>query len=162
MSWYVLQCKPNQVRRAQDHLDNQGFATWCPSHNVKRIVRRQATLCEEVVFPGYLFIALDPQHTNWRALNSTRGVARVVSFNGAPFPVPDYLMAELHRQYEFRHEPAPLFNAGERVRITEGCFRDIEAIIKAVTADDRVIVLLRLLNNEHALTLEAGHLALAY
>ncbi|WP_237134323.1 transcription/translation regulatory transformer protein RfaH [Pseudohongiella sp. O18] len=157
--WYILQCKPRQLLRARMNLENQNYCIWYPTHLVNRIARRQNTVCSEAVFPGYLFIELEENRTNWRALNSTRGVSRVLSLNGAPIPVPEDLMASLREKYKFLHDPLPLYKAGDIVRITEGCFCDINAIVKAVTPDDRVVILLRLLHREHSLTLSPAQLA---
>jgi transcriptional antiterminator RfaH len=160
--WYVLQCKPNQVARASQNLANQGFDTWCPMLKVKRLVRRESVTCREPVFPGYLFVRLEENNTDWRALNATRGVARVVSFNGLPFPASDVLIAGLKQLYydspSSPQEVRPLYRVGERVRIIDGCFRDIGAIVQAVTADERVVVLMRIMNGEHALTMDVRQL----
>ena len=160
MNWYLLQCKPNQVNRARENLGNQGFDTYCPEHKVKRLLRRQLSIKSEPVFPGYLFIQLDA-HSNWQALRATRGVSRIVSFNGMPYPVSDTLISALQQHYGEHITPAPLYQAGDKVRITDGCFKDIEAIVKAVTSDERIIVLMNILHSEQALAMDARQLAKA-
>ncbi|WP_419176991.1 transcription termination/antitermination protein NusG, partial [Desulfosediminicola sp.] len=117
------------------------------------------TRCE-VLFPGYLFIKLNLE-SNWRALRATRGVSRVVGFNGMPQPVSDELIAALQHRLTEIDEPAPLYKAGERVLITEGCFKDIEAIVQSVRADERVIVLMKIMQTEQAIQLTPAQLAKA-
>ncbi|ALO46423.1 transcription/translation regulatory transformer protein RfaH [Pseudohongiella spirulinae] len=159
--WYLLQCRPMQQDRAEQHLQNQDFQTFVPRHPVKRVRRGKYITVAEHLFPGYVFIQLD-EHSDWRALNATRGVSRVVSFNGRPHPVPQDLIAELQRRFsEDGVPPKPLFEPGEKVQITEGCFRHVEAIVKAVTADERIIVLMNIMHTQQAITLEVTQLAKA-
>lgn len=156
--WYLLQCKLPQQARAEWHLAQQGFATYIPQHRVKHLSRGRVETRAEALFPGYVFIQLNDE-SNWRALRATRGVSRVVSFNGAPHPVPAGLIAALQQRIAHDDAPAPLFQKGERVTITEGCFQHIEAIVKGVTADERIIVLMTLLQTEQALEMNPAQLA---
>ena len=160
MSWYLIQCKANQQQRAEINLRNQGFETYTPHIKAERIVRRQRVIREEAVFPGYLFIQLDP-HSNWRALHGTRGVGKVVSFNGCPHTVSDELIMGLKQQFDAQERPVALFRVGDKVQITDGCFRNIEAIVKAVTPDERIVVLLNILQSQQAMTFTVTQLAKA-
>ena len=160
MNWYLLQCKPNQQKRAEEHLTNQGFETYSPEIRAERIIRRQRIVRVEAVFPGYVFIQLNPA-SNWRALHATRGVSRLVSFNGSPHIVPDDLVLGLRQQYSTELAPKALFKAGDSVQIIEGCFKNIDAIVKAVTSDARIIVLLKILQSEQTLAFPVEQLAKA-
>lgn len=156
--WYLLQCKPNQQTRAELHLRNQHYTLYTPTTRVQRIVRRQQVERTEPVFPGYLFIRLS-QQSNWSALQSTRGVSRLVGFNGQPSIVPDSLVEALQNRFNPDLAATPLYAPGDKVRIAEGPFRDVEAIVKAVTPDARIVVLLNLLQGQHALTFPATQLS---
>lgn len=159
--WYLLQCKPMQQDRAEQHLGNQDFQTFTPRHPVKRVRRGKYVTCTEKLFPGYVFIRLD-ETCDWRALNATRGVSRVVSFNGQPHPVSQDLIEELKRRFNEDGALAkPLFEPGDKVQITEGCFKHIEAIVKATTADERIVVLLNIMHTRQAVTVHVTQLAKA-
>lgn len=158
--WYLLQCKTQQQARAQWHLAEQGFELYFPLHTVKRIAKGKVQTRTEALFPGYVFINLSDE-SKWSVLRSTRGVSKVVSFNGSPHPVSDALIAGLQQRLATTPVPASLFNCGERVVITEGCFKHIEAIVKSVKADERVIVLMKILQSEQALEMTPAQLAKA-
>lgn len=158
--WYLLQCKAQQQTRAQWHLAEQGFEYYFPLHTVKRIAKGKVQTRTEALFPGYVFINLSDE-SKWSALRSTRGVSKIVSFNGSPHPVPDALIAGLLQRFATPAPPVNLFKSGERVVITEGCFRHIEAIVKSVKADERIIVLLKILQTEQALEMSPAQLAKA-
>ncbi|WP_339619940.1 transcription/translation regulatory transformer protein RfaH [uncultured Marinimicrobium sp.] len=145
--WYLVQCKPRHAFRAEEHLANQGFDCFLPSHRVKRKHRDKYRLVTEPLFPHYLFIRLDDE-SNWGVIRSTRGVAQVVTFNGVPKPVPDDIIEGLRQHCALLNgaEPEPLFKAGDRVVITKGAFRELEAVVHATKGEERVVLLLNLLN----------------
>jgi len=154
----LLQWKPNQQQRAEENLNNQGFCTYTPQLKAERIIRRKRVIREEAVFPGYAFIQLDTS-SDWRALQATRGVSRVVSFNGLPHPIPSELIDGLRQQYNSQQAPASLFEPGDTVSITDGCFKDRQAIGKAVTPDERIIVLMNILQSQQAVAFPVTQLA---
>jgi transcriptional antiterminator RfaH len=156
----LLQCKVQQHARAQLHLLNQGFTIYNPEHKAKRLVRGRVETRTESVFPGYLFIQLG-EGSDWRKLHSTRGVSRVVSFNGRPHPVLQSLVDALRSRFSGQISLEPLFEQGQKVRVKEGCFKDIEAIVKAMTPDDRVIVLLEIMHRQQTVIMPAAQLVKA-
>lgn len=154
--WYLLQCKPRDCFRAQSNLDQQGLRTYLPVHTVKRKRARQIYFVREPLFPHYLFIHV-PEECNWAAIRSTRGVARILNFNGYPIPVPAEIVYGLqHKCAELTgDEPAPMFTSGQKVVITEGCFKELEAIVQCSHGDERVVLLLKMLNREQRIELPA-------
>ncbi|MDH7944942.1 transcription/translation regulatory transformer protein RfaH [Pseudohongiella sp. SYSU M77423] len=159
MSWYVLQCKPSQQQRAEANLRNQGFEIYSPFLTAERIVRRQRVVRRDAIFPGYIFIQLDLSQGNWGALRNTRGVGKIISFNGYPSRVSGELIDALRQRFGCKHKPITLFREGDKVLITEGCFKNIEAIVKAVTADDRISVLLNILHSPQIVNFQVTHVA---
>ena len=159
MKWYVIQCKANQQQRAEANLCNQGFDIFVPYISVERIVRRKRVVRQEAVFPGYIFIMLDLEHSDWRALNNTRGVGKIVCFNGTPSCVSNGLINALRKQFYVLDNPVALFKMGDKVQVTDGCFKNIEAIVKSVTPDERVIVLLHILHSSQTLAFPVTQLS---
>jgi transcriptional antiterminator RfaH len=159
-SWYLVQCKPREAFRAREHLSNQGFECFLPTHSVKRTQRQKTRWVTEPLFPHYLFIRLSDA-SNWGVIRSTRGVAKVVSFNGQPCPVTDALIAALQHHCALRNgeEPAPLFKAGEKVIITQGCFKELEAVVQATKGEERVVLLLTLLNRQQQIEVPINTIA---
>lgn len=156
--WYLLQCKVRQQVRAEYHLSQQNFEYFVPKYAVKRVNKGMVEIRIDTLFPGYIFIRLGDT-SNWRAVRATRGVSGLVSFNGAPHPVPDSLIAALELSSTQPQEAKALFDVGERVMVTQGCFKHVEAIVKSVTADERIIVLMRILQTEQALEMSPAQLS---
>lgn len=144
-AWYLVQCKPRQDERAQGHLERQGYKCFRPLRSYECIVRGCPQVSVQSLFPGYLFIALAAD-ANWAPLRSTRGVSRVVGFGGAPAEVDARLISWLQQRPE--QEPAPVLQEGQSVRISEGDYAELDAIFMAMDGDERVILLLNLLNRQ--------------
>lgn len=151
-SWYLLQCKPQQETRAEAHLMNQGYACFLPRLEQEKLRGSQRQTVATPLFPGYLFIHLDQQTDNWSAIRSTRGVVRLVSFGGQPQSVSNDLIAAL-RDRVAKAPRAPALQTGDRIKVTEGAFVDIEAIFNTWAGEDRVVILLNLMRREHRLVL---------
>ena len=74
-----------------------------------------------------------------------------MSFNGAPASLEHNVIEVLQKHCAKLTGNAPdlLFNIGDRVKVTEGCFSQVEAIVTATSGEERVILLLNLFNREH-------------
>lgn len=144
--WYLIQCKPRECFRALEHLQNQAFEAFLPtlSREVLRRGKRETIL--EPLFPHYLFVRLSDVADNWAPLRSTRGVARVVRFGDTPLSVPDDIVSAL--QEPVPTQPQALFEAGDKVQITEGALAGLEAIFAATDGDERVVLLIKLLHQQ--------------
>lgn len=153
--WYLIQTKPRQESRAEEHLQRQHFECYQP----KRPLTASNAKADEALFPGYLFIRLDRQLDNWYPIRSTRGVARVVSFGGDPTPVKDELIEQLRQRLA---TPAPpscsRFKPGERVQLNGGGFNELEAIFISTDGDQRSMILLNLLQREQKVRVPSRYL----
>lgn len=152
--WYLIQTKPRQEARAEQHLRRQAFECYRPQR--ARSAGKGAV--QEPLFPGYLFIRLDRHLDNWYPIRSTRGVARVVSFGGEPTPVRDELIEHL-RQRLAAPAQLPQFQPGERVRLHGGGFTELEAIFISADGQARSVILLNLLQREQKVRVPTHYLS---
>ena len=91
-TWFLAQLKPNSIQIAERNLHRQGFTTFTPMLEETRQRRGKFVRAATTMFPGYTFVAKDETARWWRAINSTYGVSRLVSFGGALNPgSPPYL-----------------------------------------------------------------------
>lgn len=82
--------------------------------------------------------------SSWPPLRSTRGVNRVVGFGNMPLPLDNGLIVHLQQRTITAAEPA--FEVGDSVRIISGGFAELDAIFMAMEGEQRVILLLNMLN----------------
>ncbi|MGR4068760.1 transcription/translation regulatory transformer protein RfaH [Halomonas sp. LR3S48] len=158
--WYVVQCKGGESFRASEHLANQGYELFHPILQVQKKRGGKLVWLDEPLFPHYLFIRLDRIASNWRPIRSTRGVLRIVTFGDHPLPVDDELVAMLRERGAQGQENVAnvYFRAGEKVEITEGPFKDLQAVFASHKGDERAIVLLNLLNRQQQLEMPVANL----
>lgn len=147
--WYLAQLKPNGLARASVNLERQGFAPFAPYRNrVKRVGPRLKTV-REPLFPGYVFVRFDPQTTQWRKINSTFGVSRLVALRAnTPTPVPPGLVEALVAAADedgCLDVAAPEFAVGDDVRVVSGPFVDLLGKVHGLDGPERVSVLLEMM-----------------
>lgn len=145
--WYLVQCKPRQELRAAENLRNQLLPCYCPEHSVEKIRHGKRAVIQQPLFPGYLFINLCKLNDNWHSIRSTRGVHRLVTFANEPLAVPDEVIDTLQTRLA-QAEEQPMFNEGTPVTITNGPFKDLDAIFCKADGEERAIILLNLLQRQ--------------
>ena len=150
MDWYAVQTQPNRENLALEHLKRQGFSVWMPL--CERIIRhaRKSKRVRRPLFPGYLFINLDVETAQWRSINGTIGVNRIVSFGQWPAPVAAQFIDAL--QNIEANEGLVAVNGddllpGQDVEILSGPMAGTIAKLLSLEAGDRVTVLLNMLGH---------------
>ena len=141
--WFLLQLKPNALQIALRNLHRQGFETFAPLHEVTQRRGGRFATVRGLLFPGYVFVRLDTVPGGWHRLNSTLGVARLVSFASRPAQVPADLIAALRA----RCGPGSLLQAdglteGDPVSLTHGPFAGFAGTVERLDSDQRIWVLL--------------------
>ncbi len=157
-AWYLAQIRPNCLNKAILNLDRQKIEVFSPM--LAAISSRPAPL-----FPGYIFVALDPNAGLWRRVNSTYGVARLVSFGDRPLPVPSDLITDLRSRCDkagllqvTQPEPIEAPPLGSQIRILEGPFRDFLGRVASVLPEERVMILLDFMGAAVRMTLSVRNL----
>ncbi|MDF3846035.1 transcription/translation regulatory transformer protein RfaH [Pseudomonas citronellolis] len=154
--WYLVQCKPRQAFRALENLERQGYECLLPTHQIEQLQKGKLQLLSEPLFPGYLFIQLDKLEDNWFPIRSTRGVNRIVSFGNWPTAVPESIISELRRRDE---NPKPnSIQVGTRMTLKTTEFRKIEAIFLERHADNRIVILMSLLQRDLKVQIPISHI----
>ena len=139
--WLVVQIKHNSHDLAVRNLERQGFGTFLPK--MKATIRKEKRFIykDVYVFPGYMFVGVDRQSSNWTKINSTYGVSKVLVFNKKPSEIPhDFIMA-LKNRYEANIDRShkEIFEKGDLIKFNRGPFLDLIAKIEAVSDQNRRI-----------------------
>ena len=156
--WFLVQFKPNSHNVAVRNLKRQGFETFLP---FQEITRRQATrFVSELrpLFPGYMFIRLDPETSPWRKVDSTYGVARIVSFGDSPAPVPPGLVESLLGRCDEtgRMRSRENLGVGDAVKVIEGPFSEFVGTVETIDAEQRVWLLLEFMGQTTRIQVNAN------
>lgn len=160
-AWYAVHAKARQEHLALEHLCRQRYSAYLPLIRLHRRRRSAWVQVTEPLFPGYLFVRLDPQRDNTAPIRSTRGVIGLVRFGGALRPVPEGLVEHLlaaQADPDGAISQEHLFQAGDRVEIVSGPLAGLQAIFLAPTGQERARLLLNLLGRETRVVLSKDHL----
>ena len=159
-TWFLAQFKPNSHNVAARNLARQGFRIFLPMQEETRRARGRFVIQMRPLFPGYLFVALDMAQGGWRAVNSTYGITRLVSFGSQPTPVPRDLVSQLMRRCDRDGKllPPRQLKPGDEVTVTNGPFTDFVARIERIAPDRRIYVLMELMGAETRVAVSAKQL----
>src|SRR5262245_40932394 len=157
--WYVVQTRPHAENKAAVHLDRQGFGTYLPRYLKRRRHARRIETVAAPLFPRYLFVAVDLAAQRWRAIQSTGGVAHLVSHGEEPVPVAAGVVEALQRRHDergfVRLAQKPRFAPGERIRVLDGVFSTCLGLFECMADNERIAVLLDLLGRKVKVVLDA-------
>lgn len=163
-SWFVVQTQPRAEAKAKRHLVNQGFETYMPVYERRVRHARRIEVVLRPLFPGYLFVQLDPEMQRWRSINGTVGVHQILTDGNAPRPVPDRIIEEIvARQDEsgaIKLAP-PSFNPGQAVRLVDGAFAEVSALFEEMRDESRAVLLISLLGRKVRVNVSAAEVAAA-
>jgi len=140
--WYALYTKPHKEFQVEGLLQAQGIETYLPT--VRRKVRRRDRPRSKVYFPCYLFARIDFDTTPRSSIAWLPGMRHIVMSGEQPAVVADEIVDLIRSRLDGVEEIAyGSLRQGDRVRITSGPLRDLEAVFdRPLSAADRVRVLL--------------------
>lgn len=143
--WYAVRSKPSKEVMAARLLDRANIEVYVPQAKLYRGGTKRPVLAP--FFPGYLFCRFAPASPAPNLVRYTYGVLYIVGAGEEIWPVPDDLIASLQTRLAGGSDSAVApFARGDRVVITEGPFREIEAVFdRALTPTGRVQVLMEIL-----------------
>ncbi len=161
--WFVVRTHPHGEFKALANILRQGFGAYLPRYLKRRRHARKTDTVQSPLFPGYLFVEMDPDQARWRALNSTIGVSELICQNGLPTPLPERVIDNIREReneqgYVILGRQSDL-RPGDKVRITDGAMADHVGIFEAPSDQHRVFLLLDLLGRRLRVRMPVSALA---
>lgn len=163
MRWFVVRSKPNRESALSKELAARMIEVYYPEIRVQPVNPRSRS--KRALFPGYLFVHVDPEMVGFSNLNWVPFSQGLLAFGGAFSDVPEHLIQQIQKQVDAINavggEQFLRLRRGERIRITGGPFSGYEAIFDlALPGKDRVRVLLELLSKQRVpTTVPAGFIS---
>lgn len=157
MKWYVLRVQSNKEMQVKDaleqrvrmeSLDDIVGRIEVPVETVKRIRGSKQTVHKRKLYPGYVFMEMDPsengrvQDRAWFMIKETSGVGDFISTEGIPTPMRDTDVAKMLLEAE-RPEEAPSikveFEKGDQIKIREGAFENFEGVVDSIDPERGIV-----------------------
>ena len=161
--WHLVQFKPNSHRLAVQNLQRQGFQTFLPLQEITRRKPARFTVDLRPLFPGYMFVGVELDAAPWRAISSTIGVSRLVSFTDNYKPLPRNLILSLMLRCDEEGKllPPKTLNAGDSVEVLAGPFVNFVATVGKIDAQQRVWVLMEFMGRDTRIKVKPEQLKLS-
>jgi transcription antitermination factor NusG len=156
LQWFTVYTRANHERRVAGRFDARDVEHFLPTYTSVAQWKDRRVKSELPLFPGYLFVRLAPGE-RIRVLE-VPGVARLISFNGQPYPIPDAEIAGLRAGIEHALPlmPHPYLNAGAKVRVKRGPLEGFEGILIRKKNLYRFVLSLHLIARSASVELDAA------
>lgn len=155
--WYVIQTKPNREDDVGKLLTNAKFKVFNPKIRESCYRSTFHYFKTKPLFPRYLFLSIDFQTAeNIHMIKYTRGVSKILCAERKPLAIDEDIISTLQARttHDGLIQKQTLYRAGEKIRVKKGLLKDLIGIIeKPVSPDERVCVLLKLINYDLKATL---------
>jgi len=157
-NWFALCTKPKQEDRACSNLESWGVECFNPK--IQKCQRNPftgiGTLITKPLFPKYVFSRFTAG-TLLHQISFTRGVHRVVSFDGKPVPIDDEVIAFFKSrvgQNGFLNIGESL-NPGDKIKIKSGPWQELVGVVERdLTTSERVLILITSISYQGHLTVD--------
>jgi len=153
--WYALQTYPRHEKRVHEDLRVRGIEAFLPLYETVHRWRNGCKVRVELpLFPGYLFVRIDPRE-RFKVLGHPGSVSIVGSASG-PWPLPDSEIVSLRQSLQSRKlEPYPYLAVGQKVRIKSGPLADLTGVLVRQSEGFRVVLSVELIRQAAAVEVEA-------
>jgi len=143
-TWIALTTKRDEEFRASENLSRQDLENFLPYREVTVRHARKLLTKKRPLFPGYIFVRLDLQNDDIRALKSTRGISGIVcSRDATPAVLRQEIITDLIASCDENGEllPPDQLKRGDRVKVSAGPLHDMVATVEKLASRDRVWLL---------------------
>jgi transcriptional antiterminator RfaH len=158
LHWFVAHTKPRREKKLVEHCRRQGIDATLPCYSSAHKYRGKTVVFQKPLFPGYVFLQLEP--TQKDSVRQNDHVANLlVVFDQQTFQqqLQDILLA---LESKVGVKLAPAIGEGMRVRIKAGPLQGIEGWVEKRQGMTTVLLRLDFINQAAAVKIDADSLEL--
>ncbi len=160
MPWYAVHTRSRHEGKVADSLTLKSMTCFLPKIEIWSRRKDRRKKIQVPMFPGYLFVCMEKTDGQTRLdVLKTAGVVKILGtpHGGLPVPVPDEkieaIRSLIDAKIEVQHFQYP--RVGERARILDGPFRDIEGlVVKADQRKDLFVITIEILQRAVAIEMK--------
>ncbi len=138
--WYAIYTRPRHEKKVFDGLTEKQIEAFLPLITRVRQWKDRKKRVEMPLFSSYLFVHID--YKNRFDVLQTKGVVKIVNFNGVPAVVPDWQIDSLKKMLEHPDliQLENYIRPGELVEVVEGPFKGMRGMIKNLKGQTRLVI----------------------
>lgn len=159
--WFAVSVRSRHEFTARDELVKKGIATFLPSVRKLRQWQDRKKLVLFPVFPGYLFVEIEPRAEAFLQVIKARGTVALVSLvPGHPTPVVEQEIESLKKVVASGQsfDVYPGYRIGARVRVRRGPLQGAEGILAKKESSELFFVNVEILGRSVGLRICADDL----
>ena len=125
MNWYALWTRSRHEQVVREQLERKQVEVFLPTIRKWSRWKDREKQIDWPLFPGYCFARFEP-HDTLPILKCT-GVVSIISFEGAPAPIPDHELAGIRTliDTDLAFDPVPLIKEGQMVEVVHGPLKGV-------------------------------------
>lgn len=168
MDWYILKVQSNREDSIREALlrrigiaglDEFFESIIVPVEMVTEFKGGKRRVVKRKLYPGYLVVHMVLNDDTWFLVRETPGIGDFTGSGGKPTPMLPHEVSRIVSKQEEKTAEAPRlkinFNAGDRVKITEGTFENFEGDVESIdAANGRVTVMINIFGRSTPVELE--------
>ena len=159
--WFCARTLPHKEPFAEDNLVKNGFTVYCPRYQKWISSARQKKLVSRPLFPGYLFIQQAENVGFLGIVRRSPGISTIVGVQNSFSVVPDTVILNIKRgenQSGFIEINHSRFKKGDKIKLNDERFSDMDAIFEEQDDLRRSIILLKFLGKAHRVKVQTNSL----
>jgi transcription antitermination factor NusG len=158
LAWFVAHTRPRREKKLKRFCDREGIEATLPCYRTVHKYQRKTVEFEKPLFPGYLFLQLEPGQKE--KLYQSDEVAKVLVVDDQPLFAQQ--LEEILKALELRVGVflVPEIGAGSRVKIKYGPLRGLEGWVEQRHGMSVVLLRLDFIGMAAGIEVEADHLEL--
>ncbi|WP_237154609.1 transcription termination/antitermination protein NusG [Oryzibacter oryziterrae] len=148
--WYAIRTQSRKDALAELNLRRQNIRVFIP-RTLKRVCHaRKVETRKAPLFPGYGFVELDLAREGWRRVNSTVGVAHLITAFERPLAVPVGIVEDFlsFSDTDGIVDLSKGLAIGAEVRLRNGPLAGATGLLRGLDDKGRVEVLLQIMNGQ--------------
>ena len=125
MNWYALWTRSRHEQVVREQLERKQVEVFLPTIRKWSRWKDRKKQIDWPLFPGYCFARFEPDDT--LPILKCTGVVSIVSFEGAPAPIPDHELAGIRTliDTDLAFDPVPLIKEGQMVEVVHGPLKGV-------------------------------------
>jgi transcriptional antiterminator RfaH len=158
LAWYVAHTRPRREKKLKDYCEQEDLEVTLPCYRSVHKYRGKTVIFHKPLFPGYIFVRIFPSQR--QQLIQNEHVARVLTVYDQDLFEKQLrdILAALETELEIR--VAPEIGTGQRVKITAGPLRGMEAWVQERQGMTTVLLRLDFIGQAAAVKVPADQLEL--
>jgi transcription antitermination factor NusG len=154
--WYALWVRSRAEKAVFDQLVRKGIEAFLPTVNRWSRWKDRKKLIAWPLFPSYCFARFDAGEA--LTVRKCVGVVAIVSFEGAPAPIPPEQIAAIQALVasELKYDPCPALHEGDLVEVVHGPLTGVTGRLIRKGSTTKLVISITMINRAVSVAIDAA------